>query len=247
MLKDTRSKPLHRVRVPVRRRPENPDPQTAILDAAERLCGEHGIEAVSLRDIAQAAGVNLSALNYYFGSRTNLLVTILKTRTAELDVERQELLDEAGRRNPPELRDIVRAILLPLSLWRHPGSKRNAALQFITRSLTVAIPELKQPIDNGVVGFRPVIELLQRALPHLNREELNWRFHFMMSIEHMNVWDSNRLRILSDGLCNAEDHEEALERAVDFAVAGFLGPARRPTAGKRAGRNQTRGRVRQRK
>jgi AcrR family transcriptional regulator len=215
-----------------RPRTGSPDPQTAILDAAERLCGALGIEAVSLRDIAKAADVNLSALNYYFGSRTDLLVTILQTRAAELDSERQLLLDEAGRRDPPVLREIVRAVLLPLSRWRQPGSNRNAALQFIARSLTTEVPELKKRVDEGVTAFRPIIDLLQRALPLLSREELCWRFHFMMSIEHMNVWDTERLRLLSGGLCNAEDREEALERAVDFAVAGFLAPVRELPAGR---------------
>jgi AcrR family transcriptional regulator len=222
------------------------DPRAAILDAAERLCGEHGIEAVSLRDIAEAAGVNLSALNYYFGSRINLLVTILQTRCAEQEQERRQLLHEAGCNDPPELRDIVRAVLLPLARWRQPGSSRNAALQFITRALTTAIPELKKFIDDGVLGFRSVIDLLQQALPALSREELCWRFHFMMSIEHMNVWDVERLRLLSDGLCNAEDGDEALERAVDFAVAAFLAPVRRVVAkrrpaarSRRAGRSRT--------
>lgn len=211
-------------------RTDSPDPQAAILDAAERLCGERGIEAVSLRDIAKAADVNLSALNYYFGSRNNLLVTILQARGAELDQERQLLLDEAARRNPPELREIVRAVLLPLSRWRQPGSNRNAALQFISRSLTTEVPELKKRVDEGVTAFRSIVDLLQRALPQMSREELCWRFHFMMSIEHMNVWDTERLRLLSGGLCNAEDRDEALERAVDFAVAGFLGPVRQRPA-----------------
>jgi AcrR family transcriptional regulator len=203
------------------------DPQAAILDAAEKLCGERGIEAVSLREIAQAAGVHLSALNYYFGSRTNLLVTILRTRCAELEAERQQLLQEVALRDPPDLREIVRAVLLPLSRWRQPDSQRNAALQFISRSLTAALPELKEMVDNGVIGFQSIIDLLQRALPQLSREELCWRFHFMMSIEHMNTWDTERLNILSDGQCTADDCDEALERAVNFAVAGFMAPVRR--------------------
>ena len=124
----------------------------------------------------------------------------------------------------------MRAVLLPLARGRHPDSSRNAALQFITRALTTAIPELKKQIDDGVLGFRSIIDLLQRALPELSREELCWRFHFMMSIEHMNVWDVERLRLLSDGLCNAAEGDEALERAVDFAVAAFLAPVRQPDA-----------------
>jgi hypothetical protein len=118
--------------------------------------------------------------------------------------------------------------MAPLARWRTPGSNRSAALMFLSRALTAATPELKAQIDGGVVGFRKVIDLLQRALPAMDRTEICWRFHFMMSIEHMNVWDVERLQILSEGRCNAEDGVESLERAVDFAVAGFLAAPYRP-------------------
>lgn len=209
-----------------RRHAPVPDAKNAILDAAEQLCGERGIEAVSLRDIAAAAGVHLSALNYYFGTRSSLLVAVLLRRVAELDCERQALLAVAARRDPPDLRELLRAMLLPLTRWRQPRSDRNAAIHFISRALTTSVPELKEHIDRGVLGFRPVIGLLQRALPQLSRAELCWRFHFMMSIEHMNAWDVERLKLLSGGRCNAADVQQSLDRAVDFATAGFLGPVR---------------------
>jgi AcrR family transcriptional regulator len=201
------------------------DPRVAIMDAAERLCADHGLEAVSVRDIVAEAGVNLSAVNYYFGSRNNLLVSILRRRGAEIEAERARLLAEAGRKSPPQLKDIVRAMMTPLARWRMRDSGRWHALQFLSRALSASIPELKRLVDEGVIGFRPVIELLARALPHLSRDELCWRFHFMMSIEHMNQWDIERLQILSEGRCGDGDHEEELARAVDFIVAGFLAPA----------------------
>jgi AcrR family transcriptional regulator len=203
------------------------DAQLAIFETAERLCGEFGLEAVSVRDIATAAPVNLSAINYYYGSRINLLVTIVQTRGLELASEREQLLEKARQSDPPDLREILRAVLTPMSHWREPGSNRRAALQFLTRTLTAATPELKQVIDAGVLEFRGIIDLLQRALPKLSRADLCWRFHFMMSIEHMNVWDVERLDILSAGQCRADDQAETLERALDFSMAGFLAPPRK--------------------
>ena len=38
-----------------------------ILNAAEKLFAEHGIEAVSLRSIISEADVNLAAIHYHFG------------------------------------------------------------------------------------------------------------------------------------------------------------------------------------
>jgi len=202
------------------------DPRLIIMDAAERLCAEKGLEAVSVRDIVAEANVNLSAINYYFGSRNNLLVSILKRRGAEIEAERGEMLADAAKRKNPDLREIVRAMMTPLARWRSPDSPRWHALQFLSRALSASIPEIKREADNGVANFRPVIDLLARAVPHLSHDELCWRFHFMMSIEHMNQWDIERLQILSEGRCGGGDVQEELDRAIDFVVAGFSAPAK---------------------
>jgi AcrR family transcriptional regulator len=205
-----------------------PQQRQGILDAAERLCGERGLEAVSVREIAAAAKVNLAAINYYFGSRQNLLLSIFQTRVAEVDAERDAMLAPLLAHQRPPLRDILRAMLTPLARWRSAASPRRAALQFLCRALTSAELNLQEAVGAGVLKFPPIIPLLQRALPHLSFEELCWRFHFMMSIEHMNPWDADRLELLSGGRCNARDLHESVERAIDFVEAGFLAPARFP-------------------
>ncbi len=49
----------------------DPSAQTRkrILDTAERLFGERGVAAVSLRDINRAAGISQGVLHYHFGGR----------------------------------------------------------------------------------------------------------------------------------------------------------------------------------
>lgn len=198
----------------------------AIFETAERLCGEQGLEAVSVRDIAAAAQVNLAAVNYYFGSRSNLLLEIVRTRGAELGAERKRLVEEFHSNTPMELRPLLKAIIAPLWQWRRPGSGRQSALMFMSRALLTAVPEIKREIDGGVVKFNNYIEMIHKLMPKLSKAEICWRFHFMMAIEHMNIWDDQRLKLLSAGSCKTEDHDEALERAIDFAVAGFMAPAR---------------------
>ena len=47
--------------------------KTKILDTAERLFAQKGFDAVSLRNIVEAAKVNLAAVHYHFGSKQALL------------------------------------------------------------------------------------------------------------------------------------------------------------------------------
>ncbi|TMP91372.1 MAG: helix-turn-helix transcriptional regulator [Verrucomicrobia bacterium] len=43
--------------------------RSRILDVAEELFGERGLDRVSIRDITRKARVNLAAINYHFGAR----------------------------------------------------------------------------------------------------------------------------------------------------------------------------------
>ncbi|QBQ41655.1 TetR/AcrR family transcriptional regulator [Sphingobacterium psychroaquaticum] len=67
--------------------------QLEILEIAESLFAKNGFEGTSVRDIAQAAGINVAMINYYFESKTNLLELIVK-RAAESYKMRPEEYNE---------------------------------------------------------------------------------------------------------------------------------------------------------
>ncbi|MFJ6212568.1 TetR family transcriptional regulator [Streptomyces sp. NPDC092296] len=54
-----------------------PPGHRALLEAARQEFAEHGYGGTSIRDIAQRAGVSLSALYHYYGGKQELLYTIL--------------------------------------------------------------------------------------------------------------------------------------------------------------------------
>ena len=63
---------------PQTRRNVGIDTKARLLDAAERLFSDLGFEAVSHRDIALAAGANLAAVNYHFGSKHEFIRAVIK-------------------------------------------------------------------------------------------------------------------------------------------------------------------------
>jgi len=210
------------------------DTAVNILDTAERLCGLHGIESVSVRDIATEAGVSIAVIYHHYGSKANLLLAILNSRFLEVRTEFDTLIGELQSRPTPAVRDIIRAVLQPMNRWRRP--EREAALQFYALALVCPLPPLREAIDSGVVGLRRVVELLQRALPRLTHEDVCWRLHFTMKISHQTSWDTTRLGILSEGNCHSDDPEESLARGIAFAEGAFLAPPFVYTAKAAAGR-----------
>jgi AcrR family transcriptional regulator len=55
-----------------------------LMECAERLFAEKGYAETSIRDIAKHASMNSAMISYYFGSKENLVKTILDYRTTDL-------------------------------------------------------------------------------------------------------------------------------------------------------------------
>lgn len=89
---------LHSRTVPAVRISEQPPPKRrvpaqersrrrveVILDAAERLAVDRGVEALTTRDIALAAGVPVASLYQYFGAKEDVLLALAARHMAEMD------------------------------------------------------------------------------------------------------------------------------------------------------------------
>jgi AcrR family transcriptional regulator len=70
--------------------------RSKLIDTAERLFGQNGLDAVSLREIGRAAGQrNNSVTQYHFGTKEILLRSILAERLVPVNARMTELLVRA--------------------------------------------------------------------------------------------------------------------------------------------------------
>lgn len=78
----------------------------AIVEAAERLWGAHGIKGASLREISIAAGsANKSSIGYHFGDKHGLIAAIFRMRLPAVEQRRKILFDAAkaeGKLDDPQ-------------------------------------------------------------------------------------------------------------------------------------------------
>src|SRR5271154_6970888 len=77
--------------------PPKPNMREAILCAAEDLFSTNGFNAVSVRDIAQAAGANPGSVTYHFKTKDGLLLEIYRRHCGPMNHRRAELLAAAKR------------------------------------------------------------------------------------------------------------------------------------------------------
>jgi AcrR family transcriptional regulator len=195
-----------------------------LLEVTERLCATFGLEAVSVRDIAKEAKISLSVIYHHFGSKSGLIKAVMALRMRELYEVRRPLFTELETETKPDLEKLLYAVIAPLALLRTKGRQGEITGLFLARLLMSPLPEIKAEIDQGVGELKYVVDLAHRAAPHLSREEICWRLHFTIGLEHMTHWDYDRLEIMSEGLCSAQDVEKSISRAVSFAKTAFLAP-----------------------
>lgn len=66
--------------------------QIHIMEAAEKLFAAKGFEGSSVRDIADAAGVNLAMISYYFGSKEKMMEALFEYRGNFMKLKLENLL-----------------------------------------------------------------------------------------------------------------------------------------------------------
>jgi len=88
------------------------DTRQRVLECATRLFAERGFRQTTISDICQAAGANIAAVNYYFGSKENLYQEAWRHAYSLTREAREGLLDRAGEMSPEEvIRRFVRTRL----------------------------------------------------------------------------------------------------------------------------------------
>ena len=97
--------------------PRSPEPaRRALIEAAEELFAERGVDAVPAGDIAREAGQrNNSAVQYHFGDKQGLVQAVLDKHQDRIDISRNELLDHLEARGDASLRDVVDVLVQPLA------------------------------------------------------------------------------------------------------------------------------------
>ena len=207
------------------------DTKTRILDAAEQLFMEHGFEATSLRQLTTAAGVNLAAVNYHFGSKEELFQAVLTRRLDPMNQERIDLLERLEREaagKPLSVERILSAMLIPaLKLARDEKRGGKNFLRLVGRAYADPAPFIRHFLSQQYVEMiNRYKEAFLKALPHLSRQELTWRLHFVMGALSYTLAGTDALKLFAQVAAADKDNDELLlQRLAPFLVAGLKAPA----------------------
>jgi len=201
-----------------------------ILDAAETLFMEHGFEATTLRQITAAAGVNLAAAHYHFGSKEELFEAVLKRRLDPMNLERVALLarfEGESAPRPLSCEKILAAMFIPaLKLARDPERGGKNFLRLLGRAYADPAPFIRRFLsEQYAVMIARFKAAFGRALPQLPKRELTWRLHFVMGALSFTLAGTDALKLIAElSQGRAVSDELLLRRLAPFLVAGLKAP-----------------------
>jgi AcrR family transcriptional regulator len=198
-----------------------------ILVTAERLFAEHGVYAVSNRQVSEAAGQgNNTAVGYHFGTKTDLVRAITRKHADQIETLRVRMVAEVAKST--DVRDWVACLV-------RPATEHLAALGSPTWFARFAAQIMTDPALRGIMieealnapSMHQILDGLDRCLPHLPTEVRAERDD--MTRQLMVHMLAERERALAEGTATPRPTwRDAGTGLVDAIVALWMAPVTSP-------------------
>ena len=150
-----------------------------ILDATQKLLLERGESKTTLRAITELADANVAAVNYHFGSRDELIRQAYLSALTEVTASqgaRIQSLDEKA-----DLEELVNIWLGPLLEPKSVSKRERDLWNLLQRGSVENVPQLQALMPSmQEMELSPLIALLGKKLPHLDRSEIVFRHNAIL-------------------------------------------------------------------
>ncbi len=128
-----------------------------ILEAAGDIFGQKGFRTATVRQIAEAAGANIAAVNYYFRGKQGLYSAVIEELlTFGFDRFPSEMGTTAGDSPEVRLRAFVKALCLRLLSTEGWGGYHGRA-RMMVKELTDPSPTLDGILENHIKPHKEIL------------------------------------------------------------------------------------------
>ncbi|AUW58917.1 TetR/AcrR family transcriptional regulator [Sphingobium sp. SCG-1] len=167
----------------VRNSSKGADTRQVILNAAEVLFSEHGYNGTSLRDIANAANVRLSAAHYHFGNKHEIYRAAMERK---LDLLQQTISDsfadaDGSTEGCLTIEQTIAAFVQPfLTIASTPGHElRHYVLMTSHLMSSYRMPELRPILAKLSVVSDLFEQRIKKLMPHTSESEILFGMYIM--------------------------------------------------------------------
>lgn len=191
-----------------------------ILGAAEVLFAQRGFDGTSLRQLTTAAGVNLAAVNYHFGSKEKLVEQVFRRRLDALNSRRMDALAQLESQADTTLENVLAAFIRPaLELSHDEGGA--LFMRVLARAFAEHDDRLRQFLsENYGQVMRQFTAEFARLLPQLPKRELYWRIDLVTGALTHAMSGFGMIQRPKD-VSERAHREQTAQHLIRFAVAGL--------------------------
>jgi AcrR family transcriptional regulator len=201
-----------------------------IISTAERLFADHGIEAVSLRQIAAEAGQrNTGAVRYHFGDRDGLVRAIFESRLPRINESRRRLLADVSyeEEGSEDAYALVAAYALPLVEQMQSG-RYVGFLNRLNYYARQSHPMRQlEPLQTSTAD--EVLSRLAEKVPHPSRRFRGDRVGLVAEFVISALDNLQMRRNTSKGDNSRSSLEEVVAELLNLATVMIEAPARPPS------------------
>ncbi|WP_444912933.1 TetR/AcrR family transcriptional regulator [Microbulbifer sp. PAAF003] len=208
-----------------RGRPKDPERESqvreALMQSAYSLLRNKAFRDISIREIAQGAGVNSAMISYHFGGKEGLIIEVVRSQvmqygpafvSAGLDGGEPslELLKEAMSRM---IRLYIKEPWIPRLIADEVASKSGRMRElFVDRLASQLVPKLRgllgilqssgQLREDLDIDLMPVSFISLIAFPFIAGDPLKEGFGFALGEENRERWINHTVQLLLRGVSN---------------------------------------------
>jgi len=193
--------------------------QQRILDAAEQLFPDAGINGVTMRDIAERAEVGLGVLTYHFKTKADVFRAVIARRASELNRNRHKCL--AALPDDASLEDVLDAFMHPyVKLVRDGGPGWRAYARIIVQA-GQSVYWSEEVSRHFQSLSQEIIARMIKAEPNLSNNMAVRAFVHVVSTMISVMAPSSQLERNSNGRLSSGDLDGAYRPMLAFVVGGI--------------------------
>lgn len=185
---------------------------------------------MTLRDVTRKARVNLSAVNYHYGSKEELVRAVVHERIHPINEERLRRLDQLKAEHAPHpipVEAVFSALIRPLFESGPGGQPPDPAfIRLIGRAITEPVDFLRGMHEEFFAELcSRFLTELRRSSPCLSERDLHFRFYCAIGTMIGNIVEQTRMETISGSKFAPADFDTLVSESIQFVVAGFQHPA----------------------
>jgi len=166
-----------------------------LITTAERLFGEHGIEAVSLRQIILRSNqANNSAIQHHFGTKAGLVQAVYEMRLVKLDAGRTRMLQALSRKERQDPRKVLVALLIPVLQVMSESEQESYAMFMLRLTHRVQRTDVRELAASLIPATMELHDLLRKCFAKLSEDAYTIRLRLAMDVFLSGIAERKRLR-----------------------------------------------------